>query len=360
MKRRNFLYSVPLAGLSLGLSGNLMGAISSQLNPENTFSPRVSFKKLKSVEKVKAAMFTMQRRAWEQGVAMQAMLEYGEEELVVLMAKDAVLNQSQDGRLAMVGEDAALSDAASPGEALLWAVRKTNDPALMKAYEKLLDYVMNKAPRTKEGIIYHFSNIPQVWSDINYMLPPFLAAAGKYEEAVKQISGVKGYLYNKEKKLLMHMWDCEKMVSPRKDFWGVGNGWTCAGLSRVISVLPGTMKSEKNMLIEYQKDLLDGCLAYMREDGLFHDVVDKPDTFVETNLAQMLTYSIYRGIKGGWIDKSYKAKADKMRKAVHGKVDSLGLVQGVCGAPNFDRSGVACEGQAFFILMETAFNALNS
>jgi len=79
---------------------------------------------------------------------------------------------------------------------------------------------------------------------------------------------------------------------------------------------------------------------------------------VETNLAQMLAYSIYRGISGGWLPKSYKEQADKMRTAVHLKVDDSGYVQDVCGAPTFDRAGTAPEGQAFFLLMEAAWQEL--
>jgi len=317
-----------------------------------------SFKNKSKIEKVKTAMFTMQRRTWEQGVAMQAMLELGEKELVILMAKDAVIYQVKDGRVAMIGEEFALSDAASPGEALLYAAKETGDSTLMNGFNKLLNYILYKAPRTEDGIIYHFTNIPQVWSDINYMLPPFLAAAGKYEEAIKQINGAKSFLWDKNKKLLSHMWDCEKNIFPRKEFWGVGNGWTAAGLSRVIIALPDSMQNERKELIDYQQQLIDGCLVYLREDGLFHNVVDDPNSFIETNLSQMLAYSIYRGIKGGWIDVSYKEKADKMRAAAHSKVDNLGLVQGVCGAPEFDHAGTATEGQVFFILMEVAYNDL--
>jgi hypothetical protein len=47
-----------------------------------------------------------------------------------------------------------------------------------------------------------------------------------------------------------------------------------------------------------------------------------------------------------------------MRKAAHKKIDTSGLVQGVCGAPNFDHPGTATEGQAFFLLMEAAYNDL--
>ena len=351
MERRNFLLGLPAAALTLSYSGSLSQSDANPLALPSVNDP--------IVEKVKLAMLSLQRATWEQGVAMQAMLELGKSELVILMAKDAVLRQSQDGRLAMLGEEFALSDACCPGEAVLWAAKKTGDQTLMNGFDKLVDYVLNKATRTKDGIIYHFTNIPQVWSDIMYMLPPFLAAAGKYDEAIKQIDGARGFLWNPDKKLLSHMWDCEKQVFVRKDCWGVGNGWSAAGITRVIRALPESMQAEKKKLIGYVKEIIDGCLAHIREDGLFHNIVDDPHSFVETNLAQMMAYSIYRGIRGGWIDESYREKADMMRLAVHSKVDDLGLVQGVCGSPEFDHPGTATEGQAFFIMMEVAYHEMN-
>jgi unsaturated rhamnogalacturonyl hydrolase len=352
MERRNFLFGLPAAALTLSYAASLAQDDDNHSSLSSMNDPMV--------EKVTLAMLSLQRATWEQGVAMQAMLEREEDQLVILMAKDAVLRQSPDGRLAMLGEEFALSDACCPGEAVLWAAKRTGDQSLLNGFDKLLDYVLNKAPRTKDGIIYHFTNIPQVWSDIMYMLPPFLAAAGKYDEAIKQIDGARGFLWNPDKKLLSHMWDCEKQVFVRKDCWGVGNGWSAAGITRVIRALPDSMQAEKKKLIGYVKDIIDGCLAHLREDGLFHNIVDDPHSFVETNLAQMLAYSIYRGIQGRWIDESYRAKADKMRLGAHSKVDDLGLVQGVCGSPEFDHPGTATEGQAFFIMMERAYNELNN
>ncbi len=352
MKRRNFLAALPAAGLTAGGSASLLSGCT------GTHKEGLTFKDLALVDKVKMAMLTMQRATWEQGVAMQALLELGETDLVILMAKDAVLRQSKDGRLAMLGEEFALSDAASPGEAVFWAAKQTGDPFLERGYEKLLDYVLHKAPRTKEGIIYHFTNLPQIWSDIIYMLPPFLAAAGQYEEAIKQIDGARDCLWNPDKKLLSHMWDCEKKVFVRKDCWGVGNGWSAAGMTRVIRALPGSMNAERTKLTGYVREIIDGCLAHMRDDGLYHNIVDDPQSFIETNLAQMLAYSIYRGISGGWLEERYKIQADKMRGAAQKKVDDLGLVQGVCGSPEFDHPGTATEGQGFFILMEVAHREL--
>ena len=99
---------------------------------------------------------------------------------------------------------------------------------------------------------------------------------------------------------------------------------------------------------------MDGCLQRQRADGLFHDVVDQPATFVETNLAQMLAYAIFEGVAGAWLPAGYRAHAEKMRAAAREKMDAYGYVQGVCGAPNFDRPGTSTEGQAFCILMEAA------
>lgn len=120
------------------------------------------------------------------------------------------------------------------------------------------------------------------------------------------------------------------------------------------------MTEEKKKLITYAREVIDGCLAHMRDDGLFHNVVDDPNTFVETNLGQMISYSIYRGVEGGWLDRSYVKPANRMREAARGKVDRYGLVQGVCGVPDFDRSYVAPEGQAFFLLMEAAWRDLSA
>ena len=125
-------------------------------------------------------------------------------------------------------------------------------------------------------------------------------------------------------------------------------------MTRVIKALPKEMAAKKKRLVQYTKEVIDGCLVHRRSDGLFHDVVDDPKTFVETNLGQILVYCIYRGVKQGWLERSYLETAEKMRKAAHGKLDKYGLVHGVCGAPNFESPGTATEGQAFFLLMEAA------
>jgi rhamnogalacturonyl hydrolase YesR len=53
-------------------------------------------------------------------------------------------------------------------------------------------------------------------------------------------------------------------------------------MTRVIRTLPEKVVEEQRTLIAWVREGMDACLAYMRNDGLFHDVIDDPSTFVET------------------------------------------------------------------------------
>jgi rhamnogalacturonyl hydrolase YesR len=308
-------------------------------------------------QKVLNAMLCMQRWPWEQGVGSQALLECGEEALAILFAKDALVNQYKDGRLAMKSDRYAALDPAANGEAVLFAYKKTGDEAFKKGFDRMADYIRYRAPRTHDGVLFHNENEGMIFSDATFMVGPFLALAGFPEEAVRQVKGFWKYLWNPEKKLLSHIWDDDMKNFKRKALWGVGNGWSAAGIAKVIRFLPSSMEKEKAELADMARGIIDAALVFQRPDKLFHDVVDDPSSFIETNLAQMLSYTIYCGVKAVWLDRSYIVRADEMREAVYTKVDNFGMVRDVCGSPAFDRPGTAVEGQSFFLFMESAHEA---
>jgi len=353
MKRRQALRDLLAAGAASGalaaLGAKPAAAAGQPLSGRERF-----------VEKVKLSMLAMQREAWEQGVAMQSLLEWGDRDMVIRMARGAMLRIYPDGRLGMVSDNHGVTDPGANGEGVLFAAEATGDPLLKDGAVRMLEYLMKKAPRTSDGTLHHIDHKPQVWVDSMYMAPPFLAVAGSAVEAVKQVEGIRRLLWDKSAMLFSHIWDDGKKSFERKAFWGVGNGWAAAGMTRVIRALPEGMAGEKKKLVGYVRGVLDGCLKRRRPDGFFHDVVDDPKSFVETNLSQMLSYTIFRGVKGGWLPKSYLKDAEIMRRAASGKVDDLGCVQDVCGSPTFEKPGIATEGQAFFILMEAAARDLGT
>ncbi|HOY99974.1 MAG TPA: glycosyl hydrolase, partial [Candidatus Aminicenantes bacterium] len=84
MKRRKFLAQAWPAALAAAppVFGALRAGRPARARSEK-MSPRT--------EDVKRAMLAMQRDAWEQGTAAQALLEMGETEEVILMAKEAAV-----------------------------------------------------------------------------------------------------------------------------------------------------------------------------------------------------------------------------------------------------------------------------
>jgi len=235
------------------------------------------------IAKARNAALSIQRASWEQGVLAVAFLEEGDDALVIQMAKASLIHLSKDGVPAASG--GAPADPLMAGEAILRAAQLTGDPELQTAVARSLDFALKLAPRAADGTIYHTGQT--IWSDSFHTSPPFLAAAGHFDEAIRQIEGHRRRLWNPQARLMSHIWDEGKGQFQDPNFWGGGQGWAAAGIARVIRALPPDRQADKTRLAGYLKDLIDGCLAHQLPSGLFHDVVDNPATFEETDLAQI-------------------------------------------------------------------------
>lgn len=308
-------------------------------------------------DRVKRALLAMQRHNWEQGVTAQAFLEAGDHDIAIALALEGANRQAADGRCCHIADSTAVTDPCAVGEALIFAAEQTGDPFLCQACDRLLHWAMHDAPRSPKGVVYHFRQGQLIWVDSMYMLPPFLARAGEFDEALRQLDGYWHTLHTPENGLLAHQWSDAEGRYLRRDAWAVGNGWAMAGMARVIALLPENHPGRARLISRVQQ-LIEASLSYQMDDGAFHDILDDPTTFREVNFAQMLAYTIYRGVVGGWLDATLLPYAEKARSAALAEVDTYGLVRNVCGAPHFDKPGVAPEGQAFHILMEAARNLL--
>ena len=68
-------------------------------------------------------------------------------------------------------------------------------------------------------------------------------------------------------RLFSHIWDGGKKIFEREAFWGVGNGWAAAGMTRVLRALPESMRDERMRLVGCIREVLDGCLKHRGPDG---------------------------------------------------------------------------------------------
>lgn len=312
------------------------------------------------LEKAKHALLCMQRHSWEHGVAMHAFQEAGDTDTVILLAKEAAYRMSKDGRPALIAYSHAVTDPVSVGEAMQFAWNHTKDKDLEICLKKMKKWMFEDAPRNAGGILYHLDNSRQFWADSMYMLPATMAALGNPEEGLHQMEGYWNALYCLSNGLIRHKWNDEKQCYDRALCWGVGNGWALSGIARLIDLLPQKMETEKWNWVEKEKQLLSAVLKYRCEEG-FHDILDDDESFVEINLAQMVSYTIYRGIWSGWLlSEEWLETAEELRFLSEQNLDEYGIIRKVCGAPDFNKPGTAPEAQAFYILMETAAEKLRS
>lgn len=308
------------------------------------------------IDKVKAALMSIQRRSWEQSECMQALLELRDYDTMITFAREISYIRLDDGRTTLTTEweKGTVTDTFACGEALMLAAQLTGDRLIKETYEALLKFALTHPYRNPDGIMYHVTGAPEFWVDSIYMMPPFMAAAGYYEEAVKQINGYWKALYNPEIKMLDWIWNDEKKEFVRLRHRSICTGYAAVGMVKVAARLPESMKADKDDLMQKAKIVIDSILKFIDDDGVCHDTLDDPDSIIGINAVSMVAGAIYRAMANGYL-LEYKEIADKLRASLHAKIDPYGFLWGVCGVPDNNKAGISANGQSFFLQMEAAY-----
>jgi unsaturated rhamnogalacturonyl hydrolase len=306
------------------------------------------------LDRVLTALLAIQRQSWEQGVAAQAALDLGRDDLALLLARSAVLRHAGDGRLGDVeGERGAVNGAAC-GEVVLRMARTTGDGLLSAAADRQLAWLATDCPRAPDGTLFHLLGSREVWADTVHMTIPFLALAGRTDLALAQVDGHRRRLHDPRTGLYAARWDEATGRLNAPQHWGTGNGWVVSGIARALRLASDWPSGARERVAGHARQVIDACLARRDDDGGFHDVLDEPSTFREGNVAQMLAYAALTGAADGWLPPSYGDVGRDLLRSVEPLVDDRGWVTGVCGAPHFDRPGVSAEAQAFHLLAHAA------
>lgn len=85
-------------------------------------------------------------------------------------------------------------------------------------------------------------------------------------------------------------------------FWGRGDGWMAAGMSELLRSLPKTNSNYQRIMKGY-KLMMASLLKYQGDDGMWHQLIDDPNSWSETSCTGMFTFAFITGVKMGWLDK---------------------------------------------------------
>ena len=209
----------------------------------------------------------------------------------------------------------------------------TSSPESRACIEILAKAAKENIPRFEDGT---YCRPKDMWSDDTFMSCPFLVRLGlmkqdKYyfEEVVRQLLGFKKRLWMEDKKIFSHIFFLDTQI-PNRIPWGRGNGWVFVTLSDVLENMPKDTPGYDDLL-ELYKEFAVGIAERQDEDGLWHQVLTRPDSYQETSCTGMFMLGFCRGIRNGWLGEEYK---EKVLKAYNGllskKIDKTGNVYDVC------------------------------
>jgi unsaturated rhamnogalacturonyl hydrolase len=113
-------------------------------------------------------------------------------------------------------------------------------------------------------------------------------------------------------------------------FWGRGNGWVAAGMTELLRSLPENHHDRPRILSAYRK-MMAALLRNQTDEGMWRQLLDRPDAWPETSCTGMFTFAFVTGVKNGWLDaKTYAPAARKAWLKLITYINDNGDIREVC------------------------------
>jgi rhamnogalacturonyl hydrolase YesR len=103
------------------------------------------------------------------------------------------------------------------------------------------------------------------------------------------------------------------------------------GLAEILTALPSNHTMRSKLLAIYRRQMT-AAKAHQAPDGMWREIVDEPAAYREETATAMLLTAMARGVRLGWIDRSYRGIVDRAWRALAAHVGPDGTVIDVCAS----------------------------
>jgi rhamnogalacturonyl hydrolase YesR len=231
-----------------------------------------------------------------------------------------------------------LDDSGAMSAALIKVQRAgLGDRNVRPQIDTYLDWIARRQFRLADGTLARQRPLPiTLWLDDLYMSVPGLAQMGAltgerryHDDAVRQILQFSQRMFVTGNGLYMHSW--AEGMDPHPAFhWGRANGWAVMAMVELLDVLPADHPGRPAVLAQLKAHVA-GLAKVQSGTGLWHQLLDRPDSYLETSASAMYAYAMARAVNRGWIDRrAYAPVALLAWQGVSTKVSPLGEVEDVC------------------------------
>jgi len=231
----------------------------------------------------------------------------------------------------------SLDESGAMCAAMIKAHRAGAGKDLRPWIDNYVRFVSTQQFRFADGTLARNRPLPNsLWLDDLYMSVPCLAQAGKltgdmryFDDAAKQILQFSGRMFVRERGLFMHGW--VQGMEPHPVFpWARANGWAIMAMAELLDVLPETHPAREQIMQIYKQHATALATA-QGHAGLWHQLLDRRESYEETSASAMFVFAIARGINRGWLDaRAFGPAVSLGWNAVATKVNAKGQVEGTC------------------------------
>jgi rhamnogalacturonyl hydrolase YesR len=236
-----------------------------------------------------------------------------------------------------------LDACGAMGASMARAQRMKVGPDLSDVIQRFADYITSKQFRIEDGTLARKNPFPRsLWLDDAYMSVPLLAQYGKitgdrkyFDDAAKQIKQFNQHLFRPDKGLYTHAGNMDNPDNHPNYFWGRANGWVMVATVELLDLLPED-HPDRGALIKILRDHARGVAEQQSGSGLWHQLLDRPDSYLETSCSAMFAYSMAKGVNRGWLNASaYGPVAQAAWNGITTKIGDQGEVNDVCIGTNY-------------------------
>lgn len=231
----------------------------------------------------------------------------------------------------------SLDDAGSMCAALMRARAVKVGPDLKPMIDTCSDWVAKRQFRLDDGTMAR--KRPQevsLWADDMYMSIPALAEMGRltgerayFNDAVNNVMGMSSRMFNPQLGLYTHGWHANHPDAPRF-YWARANGWAVLAMSDLLDVLPKDHPGYPKVLAQLRASL-KGIAELQSGSGLWHQMIDRNDSYLETSASAIFTYVFAHAVNEGWVSPTtYGSIAQTGWNALSTRITALGQVEGTC------------------------------
>jgi unsaturated rhamnogalacturonyl hydrolase len=229
-----------------------------------------------------------------------------------------------------------LDHCGAIGAALIKANAARPDPRYKEGIDLAATHILTRQLRLADGTLARPRPVKTaLWIDDAYMSIPFLAQMGKttgetkyFDDAVQQVVGMSARMFNPSNGLFDHSWFAD-MEDDARFYWGRGDGWALMAMAELLSVLPESHPG-RGKVLEIFRRAARGAAETQGGTGLWHQLLDKPDSYLETSASAMFTFAIARGVNRGWLPTSYAPVAQAGWRALEQRIREDGQIEGIC------------------------------